>query len=448
MIVDMLGQWDTRDVYADIIFNHAVSKHHLSERDRALTQEIFFGVLRWRGKLDWILQQLFVGKWEKSPRSVKNILFVGLYQLMFLDRIPAYAVINEAVTEAKQRIGKYWSGKINAILRNWVNGKSRVIFPDLAESPVDAVAVQYSHPRWLVQRWIKRWGVEQTVKLCQANNERPGVSLRVNCLKKTPTELYNLLANIEVEIKPSNDNPRFFQSDQISGLAELEAFQKGYFSIQDESAGLPCQLLNPQPGEVVVDLCSAPGGKTTYLAELTENRSTIVSVDKNYNRLLLLRENLHRLKLNAGRLVCCDGRHFSAQKVDKVLVDAPCSGLGVLSKRADLRWKRSESTIKQLAELQLALLENAARLLHPCGVIVYSTCTIEPDENEKIVQQFLERHPDYNVESANKFVSEKFVNQQGYVYTYPHRHQMDGSFAARLKKNNNLLNNQSSGLKT
>ncbi|MDW7682453.1 MAG: 16S rRNA (cytosine(967)-C(5))-methyltransferase RsmB, partial [bacterium] len=345
--------WDTRDVYADIIFNHAVSKHHLSERDRALTQEIFFGVLRWRGKLDWILQQLFVGKWEKSPRSVKNILFVGLYQLMFLDRIPAYAVINEAVNEAKQRVGKYWSGKINAILRNWANGKSRVIFPDLAESPVDAVAVQYSHPRWLVQRWIKRWGVEQTVKLCQANNERPGVSLRVNCLKKTPTEFYNLLANIEVEIKPSNDNPRFFQSDQISGLSELEAFQKGYFSIQDESAGLPCQLLNPQPGEVIVDLCSAPGGKTTYLAELTENRSTIVSVDKNFKRLLLLRENLHRLGLNAGRLVCCDGRYFSVQKADKVLVDAPCSGLGVLSKRADLRWKRSESTIKQLAELQL-----------------------------------------------------------------------------------------------
>jgi 16S rRNA (cytosine967-C5)-methyltransferase len=217
-------------------------------------------------------------------------------------------------------------------------------------------------------------------------------------------------------------------------LSQFQSFQEGLFSIQDVSAGLACVLLSPRPGDKIVDLCAAPGGKTTFLAELTKDEADIFAVDANLQRLNLIRQNLNRLKLKSVQLVQADGTQYSSQKVDKVIVDAPCSGLGVLSKRVDLRWKRTPGQLEELSELQLKLLQNATKLVKPGGVIVYCTCTIEPEENEQIIDKFLIENKNFRLEPASKFISKELTTSEGFVYTLPHQHGIDGSFAARLIK--------------
>jgi 16S rRNA (cytosine967-C5)-methyltransferase len=285
-----------------------------------------------------------------------------------------------------------------------------------------------------VARWIKRFGVQETIALCEENNKNPFLSLRVNRLKTSIQELQNRLANFNLStfLSPYIDN--FMLTQSLPDLNQFELFQQGMFSIQDASAGLACRLLSPEPHDTIVDLCAAPGGKTTFLAELTDDRARIVAIDLNQSRLKLIRQNLNRLGLKSVQLVRADGAQLACRKVDKVIVDAPCSGLGVLAKRADLRWKRTPQQLDELTELQLRLLRNAAKILKPGGVLVYCTCTIEPEENELMVERFLQENKEFHTESASRFVPEGVTNSTGYVYTFPHRHKMDGSFAARLIK--------------
>jgi 16S rRNA (cytosine967-C5)-methyltransferase len=357
---------------------------------------------------------------------------MGLYQLIFMDRIPEYAAINEAVELAKIKGGPYWGKKVNAILRSFQRNEYQIDFPDLSTNPVEYIAVYYSHPEWILKRWIDRFGVDNTILLCEANNKAPLLSLRVNTLKISTQELQNRLAQFEVSTSQSVYLSHFIQTQSLPGLSQFQLFQQGLFSIQDVSAGLACVLLNPKPGDTIVDLCAAPGGKTTFLAELTKDEATIFAIDTNLSRLNLIRQNLNRLKLKSARLVQADGAQFSCQEVDKVIVDAPCSGLGVLSKRVDLRWKRTPAQLEELSQLQLKLLKNAAKLVKSGGVIVYCTCTIEPEENEQIIEKFLIENKDFHLEPASNFVLKELTTSEGFVYTLPHRHGIDGSFAARL----------------
>jgi len=399
-VIKLIDLWETSETYADVLLENLFEQSKISSKDRALIQEIFFGVIRWQKRINWIIEQFFKGSYRKSPRFVRSILQSSLYQLIYLERIPDYAIINEAVRIAKSKGGRYWAGKINAILRNYLKNQNSIIFPDLNKSPVKAISILYSHPEWLVDRWLKRWGRDETIALCSANNERPSISLRVNCLK--------------------------ISTDLL--------FQQGLFSIQDESAGLACQLLGAKPGERIIDLCAAPGGKTTYLTELGENKTVVHSIDQHVPRLKLICENLKRLGFSDSRLILADGRNFSCKPVEKVLVDAPCSGLGVLSKRVDLKWRRKPEQMDELTKLQMQLLENAASLVKSGGVITYSTCTIEPQENEEIVAQFIKNNKRFQIDSAKKYIPKNFVSTEGYVSTFPHKHGMDGSFAAKIIK--------------
>lgn len=434
LVIKLLDRLDQTNAYADLLFENEIRRASWSDSDKALIQEIFFGVIRWRSRLDWMVKQFYRGNFDKAPRFMRYILESACYQLSFMDRIPAYAAIHEAVDLAKMKGGNFWASKTNAILRTLARGQQKVQYPDGATEPILSLAVRFSHPAWMVQRWLERWGVADTRALCEANNNNPALSIRVNRLKTSPDEVINLLVNNGIAASRSNYIENFLVAERLPDLSCFEPFQQGWFSVQDVSAGLACQLLAPEPGDRIIDLCAAPGGKTTFLAELTGDRATIIAIDVNASRLNLIRQNVERLKLASVRLIQADGAQFRCQPVDKIMVDAPCSGLGVLAKRVDLRWKRTLAQIKELAELQLRLLENAARLVKPGGVLVYCTCTIEPEENEQIIEKFLSETTDFHIEPASKYVAPEVTTSEGYIYTFPHRHGIDGSFAVRLVK--------------
>ncbi len=433
-VLKLLDRLDQTDAYADLLYETEMRRSQYSELDRALIQQIFYGTVRWRKRLDWIVAKFYQGNYAKAPRFVHYILDSACYQLLFMDKIPAYAVINEAVELGKKKGGKFWARKINAVLRALQRGLPSIEYPDFAQDPIAAIAIRYSHPEWLVARWIEQWGKDATLALCQANNTNPQLSIRVNRLKTTPPAVQEMLARAKIEAEQTEYLSDFLTVDHLTDLATFAPFQQGYFSVQDISAGFACHLLQPQPGERIIDLCAAPGGKAAYIAELTNDDSQIIAVDVNEARLNLVAKYRDRLGLKSLQLVAADGTTFRCEPADRLILDAPCSGLGVLSKRVDLRWKRTPEQIQELIQLQTQLINNAATLIKSGGVMVYCTCTIEPAENQQIIEQFLKQRPEFSIEPASRFVPASVTTPEGYILTLPHVHGMDGSFAVRLRK--------------
>jgi 16S rRNA (cytosine967-C5)-methyltransferase len=432
LVVEILNRTRREHVIVDILVDDLFRRHGLSPQDRAFIFEIIQGTLRWQKKLEWIISQYNQGSYQKSPLAIRNILESSLYQILFMNKTPAYAVVNEAVQITKNFKGEYWARRVNGILRNIIREQSNLPTPDPAKDPVQFLSVTFSHPEWLVQRWIDQFGVEETSRLCQANNEKPHLSLRVNTMKTTADELLAALKGDQISVQKSPVDPDFLQAENIPALNENVYFRNGFFSIQDESAGLVARLLAPRSGEVILDLCAAPGGKATHVAELARDRARVLAVDRVRQRLDLIRETITRLGLKRVFPVLGDATHFAAKNVTKILLDVPCSGLGVLAKRADLRWQRQPSDIQELSALQLQILRHAGSLVKKGGIIVYSTCTIETAENEQVVETFLKENPEFRLDDPLQFVASEFVSGGKYLRTFPHIHRTDGSFAARL----------------
>jgi 16S rRNA (cytosine967-C5)-methyltransferase len=307
-------------------------------------------------------------------------------------------------------------------------------YPDPEEDHAQYLSVVYSHPHWIVKRWLARFGFDETKSLLSANNERPDLSLRINRSKVEPGEFLRMLDMQKIQYTGSGHNDFFVHVRGLTRIGQMDLFRQGFFTIQDESAILPCLLLDPRPGERVIDMCAAPGGKTTAIGEMMHNEGEILAVDKYEAKLNLLSSSCERLGIRNVKLVAVDAATMDAEQADRVLLDAPCSGLGVLTKKPDIKWKRDISDILKLAELQHDLLENAARLVKPEGVLVYSTCTTEPEENQDQVQRMLQRHPEFVLEDARHYVASSLVTPEGYVETRRHRDGMDGSFAVRFRK--------------
>jgi 16S rRNA (cytosine967-C5)-methyltransferase len=296
------------------------------------------------------------------------------------------------------------------------------------------LSVYYSHPNWMVKRWLSRFGFEDTEKLLLANNQIPEITIRINRLKVEPVRFLSMLDNSSIKYKGSEYIDYFVKIKDFTELSKLNYFREGYYSIQDESASLPTLLLKPQPGERIIDLCAAPGGKTTHIGELMKGEGKIIAVDKFDYKLKLIKESCARLGIANVEYVAADASELKIEPVDKILADVPCSGLGVLRKKPDIRWKREIEDINQLVKFQNAILNNSANLLKSGGVIVYSTCTTEPEENFLLIQDFLKEHPEFIIDDASKYVNQALVNSNGCVETFPHKHHMDGSFAVRLVK--------------
>ena len=434
MAVKVLCRVERTDSYLDKLLDNELRSGELNDLDKGLLTEIVHGVLRWQNKLDWILNGFSHGNFAKTEVNVKNALRVALYQILFLNRIPHAAAVNEGVEFVKRIRGEKPAGLVNAVLRNIIRNLQGIRYPEEGEDPVQHLAVVCSHPYWMVKRWYHRYGKEGACQLMTANNERPSLSLRINRLKIEPGQFLSKLEEQGIRYTGSTHIDYFVRVQSLTRIAQMELFRSGCFTIQDESAALPCLLLAPQPGERIIDLCAAPGGKATHLAELMHDRGEVLAVDKYEVKLGLMKGACERLGLNNIRLQVADASTFSHEPVDRVLLDAPCSGLGVLMKKPDIKWKRDIADVLKLAAHQRELLANAAKMVKPGGILVYSTCTTEPEENQEVVRHFLSHHPEFTVENAHGFVSSDLVTPEGYVETFPHKHAMDGSFAVRMKK--------------
>ena len=433
--VKILNRVERTDSYLDKLLESELRSGELNDFDKALLMEIVHGVLRWQSKLDWVLNGFFHGNFAKAEVTVRNTLRAALYQILFLEKVPDHAAVNEAVEFIKRIRGEKAAGLVNGVLRNIIRNKEGIHYPDVQNDAALYLSTMYSFPLWMVKRWMNRFGFHETEKLLEAQNQKPGLTLRINTMKTSVEDFMKMFDLQNIPYDKSRYLPRFLRSSGLTNISNSEIFRRGFFTIQDESAGLAATLLDVKPGDRVIDLCSAPGGKTTFFGETMKNQGTIVAVDKYQTRLNLVKSTCERLGITNVEFVAADATEFQTEPADKVLIDAPCSGLGVLSKKPDIKIKREMRDINEVVKIQEQLLKNAASLVKPGGVIVYSTCTIEPEENFMVVKKFLEAHPEFEIDHAAKYADEKIVSADGFIETFPHRNGIDGSFAIRLVKN-------------
>ncbi|MFZ1946621.1 MAG: 16S rRNA (cytosine(967)-C(5))-methyltransferase RsmB [bacterium] len=404
--------------------------------ERALATHLVSGTIKWRSKIDFIIKQLSHRSRVVSP-VVLNILRLSIYQLLFLDKVPDYGATNEGVKLAKKFGDSYQAGYVNAVLRRYLREKDAVEFPDLYEDAIKHISVVYSHPAWLVRRWLARYTTDQVIELALANNRIAPTGLRLNRLRTTPEEARRLLADEgleNLEIEESLAGPFHIYVRGASPIERLEIHRAGLAQVQDASSTLVGMCLSPAPGARAVDVCSAPGGKATHIYELMEGRGLVLAGDVSYDRLVLVRENAVRLGHSGMVYMVSDGRKPAASGADYVLVDAPCTGLGVLARRWDLRWTKRETDVHRMAAYQKDLLDAAIGIARPGGTVVYSTCSIEPDENEQVVTSVLAKRKDCRLDDVGQLVPARVVYKEGMMQTLPHVHGVDGIFAARIRR--------------
>lgn len=426
--------------YAHDILDKVIRSQSLSDQDRAFLTEIIYGSIRWRGNLDWIMSRFIRPiKLKKLEPEILEILRLGIYQIFYMNSVPNYAAVNESVNLAKKYGNPGASGLVNAVLRKII--KEEIIYPNLQKNPLKHITARYSHPEWMVKRWLDRYGVEGTIQLCSANNLRPPLYIRINTMKTSREELINSLTKDGASTSVSHN---LFESIEIISLSspidELQSYKQGLFQVQDESSMLITHILDPKPGETVVDVCAAPGGKSTHIAELMKNKGNVLAFDIDGQRLDLINESCQRLGITIVQAIEKDARQIGEyiKSADRILVDVPCSGLGVLRRRVEARWRRTPEQIQEFSQLQYEILDSVANCVKPEGVIVYCTCTIEPEENQQVVEKFLKSHPEFRIQTVYPFLTDELmqvngiVSEEGYLQTYPHQHNMDGFFAARM----------------
>lgn len=441
--VKILCRCERTDSYLEKLIDAELRNETLNDFDKALLNEISHGVIRWMRRLDWFLNGFYRGNYEKCLPEVRNALRVALYQILFLNKIPYSAAVNEAVEFVKRIHGDKHAGVVNGLLRTIIRTLENLVWPTREIDEVNYLGIIQSHPNWMVRRWINRFGFDNAVILCEENNRRPVMALRVNTLKISVSDFENYLQEKNLFYKKGIYLDNFFSTKTMSKLFTDEYFKDGYFSIQDESAGLVSKLLDPKKDELILDLCSAPGGKTSHISELMGNEGKIIAVEKYLSRLEIMKSNLNRLGVKNAETfhdnVCEPETTLLKEtligKADKILVDAPCSGLGVLSKKPDIKWKREPEDITKLQKIQLEILESSVKYLKDGGVILYSTCTTETEENIDVVNLFLNNNPEFKIENASSFVDSSIVNNDGCVELFPHINKTDGAFSVRLKKN-------------
>lgn len=432
---------EAEGAYANLAMNKILGEHRLSKLDRAFATELGYGSIRTLNTLDWILSGFLKKPLSEQTVWTRNILRLAVYQIFYMDKVPAAAACNEAVEQTK-RFGSAGEAKfVNGVLRNIIRSRERIKFPSLAEDPVDHIALKYSHPIWLVERWLKEFGLEDTIALCRADNAAPPNTVRVNTLRVDLPTLVEKLRDEGVSCVKTRYAPEGLEIKGFPTLNDLTSFREGLFVVQDESSMLVGHAVGPSPGMRVIDVCSAPGGKTTHLAQLMRDQGTIIASDIYPHKLRLVIENCQRLGIKCVQPEVRDARELSAsyaEWVDCVLVDAPCSGLGVLRRRPDARWRKEPEQIPGLINLQEAILAEAARCVRLGGVLVYSTCSITDEENLGQVQKFLAGHPHFRLEDLNGLLPAELADREalarGYVQLLPHLHGTDGFFIARMRR--------------
>jgi 16S rRNA (cytosine967-C5)-methyltransferase len=403
--------------------------------DRRFLMQLVNGATKMRRRLDHEIRFYLARPGSPLPIKLANILRLGFYQLHFTDRIPPAAAVSESVNLAHHLLDRRRANLVNAVLRAALREPNKIVFPSVDDNPVAYLGTTYSFPDHFVTYCLDEFGLERTEQLLKSCNEPPHVTYRVNFLKAKPDEVANLLQDAGIEFCFGKYLPEFIQIRESGLPLEAELVDTGKVFVQDESSGMAVRLLNPKPKTNCLDLTAAPGGKSTYMAVRMRNKGRVTAVDKSQTRLQVVVENAKRLGVKIISPVATDMLEFHPkEQFDRVLLDPPCSGWGTSRKHSDLRWSKTPEDIVNLTKIQKAMLRHAAKLVRPGGVLVYSTCTIIRDENDQIVEEFLLKNQDFEIESAREFFPEELVTERGFVKTYPSFDALDGSFAARLKR--------------
>ena len=427
---------DKEGAYSNIALNEILEKNRkfLNEKDIGLISEIVYGVTTWKLTIDEIIKKYSKIKLKKISPWILNNLRMGIYQIIFLDRIPKSAAVNEAVNLAKRYGHKGSFGFTNAVLRK-VSKDDYEEFSNIKDDK-ERLSKKYSMPIWIIECLMKeKMPIEKIEEICKYSNEKPKLTIRVNKLKTTPEILKEKLENKKIKVEKAKLDS-FLYIQNAKNIENIEEFKEGLFTVQDEGAGLIPFVLNPKPNEIVLDACSSPGGKTTYMAELMQNKGKIIAWDMYEHRVKLVEKAMERLEISIIETKEQDAtilKEEYLQKFDKILLDVPCSGLGVLKRKPDIKWQRTLKDIEEIANIQMKILTTCSKYLKNNGEIIYSTCTILKEENEKIIEKFLEKNSNFKLEKIeieNKMMK-NYTNSDGKIQLYPNENN-DGFFICKL----------------
>ena len=439
--LNILSGVEKADRHPDNLLSDSFKRYrHLTVLDRSFLTELTYGILRWRGKLDWVIRHFSKIPFEKIELEILNILRLGCYQILFLSKTPNAAAVNESVELAKQIRGRGGASFVNAILRSLLREKGEVPYPDIHQDPALHMAVVHSHPPWLVRRWSDEMGMEETVRICTFNNQISTLTLRTNTLKIDRKYLLEQLTERGLNPFPTPFSEEGILVKDPPPTSELPLLKKGFYMIQDEASQLVTSILDPRPQERILDGCAAPGGKTTHMAQRMENKGEIYALDLNKKKLNWIGKMCDQFGIKIVKV----GRGDAARPLpvpegfefDRVLADVPCSGFGTLRRNPDLKWRKKEEDILRLSGVQYSILENLSNYVKAGGILVYSTCTVFHEENEDVVGKFLNKHPNFYLDQLEKTLLMKwrpFIDG-GFFKTFPPKDEIDGFFVARMVK--------------
>ncbi|MBM7094121.1 16S rRNA (cytosine(967)-C(5))-methyltransferase RsmB [Bacillus sp. H-16] len=437
--LDVLLKVEKNQAYSHLLLNDTINKNQLSPKDTGLFTELVYGTIQHKKTLDFYISPFVKKPLSKLDDWVRILLELTVYQTVFLDRIPERAAFFEAVQIAKKRGHKGISGMVNGVLRSMQ--REGIPDPEEIKDPIVRLSVETSHPEWLVERWTDQYGFEKTKDICEANLIHPKQTARVNGTKATVEEVFKMLEEDGVEAEKSTVVPEAFTA--VKGvLSKTRAFKEGYIAIQDESSMLVAHALGAVEGERVLDACAAPGGKSTHIAETMNGKGEVESLDIHKHKVSLIEEQAGRLDLNNIKARVMDAReakdHFEHESFDRILVDAPCSGLGVIKRKPDLKWTKTQEDVKRLASIQADILRNVWPLLKQGGTLVYSTCTIDREENDNVIEDFLKgessANGDHNLYSRLPENVQKQMTEKDKVQIFPGDFDTDGFFISAITK--------------
>lgn len=425
--------------YSNIALNKAFNNNNFTKIDKNFITEMVYGTLENLIYIDYVIQQFSKMKLSKINPWALNILRLGTYQILFLDRIPDFAAVNESVNLSKIYCNRA-SGFINGILRNIIRKKKNINLPNPNKEYQKFLSIKYSHPEWMVNRFLEYFPKDFTEDLLKANNEIPKLYIRINTLKISVEEVVSFLKKNDIKVAR---NPYLNEALTVEGgfsqLEELEIYKKGYIHIQDFSSMLVARILDPKEGQFIIDVCSAPGGKTTHIGQLMRNKGRILARDIHEHKLKLVQNNAKRLGIDIIQVQKYNGKDLDnnlVDKADKVLVDAPCSGLGIIRRKPEIKYRKEPDDIKNITDLQLSILINASKYVKSGGELVYSTCTIDPNENQGVIEKFLSQNSNFDIMNIIHQYKSLIPGEhlRNYIQLYPHIHGTDGFFIVKMQK--------------
>lgn len=429
-----------KGAYANLEAYRDLNRTDLSEMDKRFALEITYGTTKHWNTLDWVLEKFMNRPMDKVQPYVRNVLRIGAYQILYMDRVPASAACNESVKLVKKHLHQGAAGFVNGVLRSLARNYESiegVEFPDPAQDLVGHISLKYSFPPWMVERWLKNFGTEETIAICRYHNTVPLLGIRVNTLQTSMEEFTAVLEEKEIPWSPGEIWPQALIIKDY-GKLDREGVSQSLYLTQSETSMLVSPILQPKAGMSVLDTCSAPGTKTTHLAQLMGDKGRILAVDIHEHRLDLVKKNCRRLGIKSVETLLSDAREIAdktQQLFDCILVDAPCTGTGVLNRRADARWRRNPQDVESMSTLQREILDKVIPSLKPGGRLVYSTCSLEPEENQEVLKAILETHPELKGDPFGGELPHLGFEENAFaVQLAPHIHGTDGFFISRFTK--------------